>query len=73
VRIPVGFTVFIRLVDTLVSVVNVTIRKPIIAVGERTSHVFVRLRLDVGPNDHRLSWKASRFVLMISNLGHRRT
>ena len=72
-RIPVGFTVFIRLGDALVSVVNVTIRKLIIAVGERTSHVFVRLKLDVGPNDHRLSWKVSCFVLMISNPGHRRT
>jgi hypothetical protein len=35
VRIPVGFTVFVRLGDTLVSVAKVTIRKLIVAVGER--------------------------------------
>jgi hypothetical protein len=48
-RIPVGLLSSFDWAIPLVSVVNVTIRKLIIAVEKGTSHAFVRLRLDVGP------------------------
>src|SRR5271155_3139201 len=47
---PGRITVFVRLGDTLVSVVNVTIHKPIISAEKRSkSRVLESLRPDVGP------------------------